>query len=162
MLCFTLWIWNDVLGLLLSRLVAKAAPAARSAAGAVLGLLQNTQAPFEWQPHLTLDMLCFTLWIWNKSRLFRFAALAKAALLKLLQYRHTMLSVCPRSCYCYLTWLLRPRQQRVVLSVYSIHQPAGWKVGLHCWRNKTAPFRKRFNMGTHAWRAGQDVSQEYS
>jgi len=37
--------WLHVLGLLLSDLLAKAAPAARSAAGAVLGHLQNTKAP---------------------------------------------------------------------------------------------------------------------
>ena len=37
--------WLYILGLLLSDLLAKAAPAARSAAGAVLGHLQNTNAP---------------------------------------------------------------------------------------------------------------------
>jgi len=37
--------WLYILGLLLSDLVAKAAPAARSDAGAVLGPLQTTNAP---------------------------------------------------------------------------------------------------------------------
>jgi len=37
--------WLYVLRLLLSNLLAKAAPVVRSAAGAVLGQLQNTNAP---------------------------------------------------------------------------------------------------------------------